>query len=100
MHPDADRLAQWLGQVALRDERAFAALYRATSFRLLDAAMLMMKSRGLRLLTGTVTSVGRGSTNHAITTKKQSFTQKAVGRTQKDFVRLPTGQPHTPDVLD
>ena len=100
MHLVADRLAQWLGQVALRDDRTFAALYRATSSRLLDAAMLMMKSRGLRLLTWTVTSEGRGSTNHAITTKKQSFTQKAVGRTQKNFVRLPIGQPHTPDVLD
>lgn len=44
-HVDATRLAAWMGQIALRDERAFAALYKATSPHLLGVAMLMMKRR-------------------------------------------------------
>lgn len=44
-HPHAEHLAYWLGQVALRDERAFDALYQATSSHLLGVAMLVMKRR-------------------------------------------------------
>ena len=44
-HPDAARLATWMGQIALRDERAFAALYQATSSQLLGVAMLILKRR-------------------------------------------------------
>ena len=44
-HPDAQNLAYWLGQVALRDERAFEALYQATSAHLLGVAMLVMRRR-------------------------------------------------------
>lgn len=44
-HPNAERLAYWLGQIALRDERAFEALYQATSAHLLGVAMLVMRRR-------------------------------------------------------
>lgn len=44
-HHHADHLAYWLGQIALRDERAFEALYQATSSHLLGVATLMMKRR-------------------------------------------------------
>jgi len=42
---DTDRLAYWLGQVALGDQKAFASLYRATSPYLMGVAMLMVKRR-------------------------------------------------------
>ena len=44
-HPHAEHLAYWLGQVALRDERAFDALYQATASHLLGVAMLVMRRR-------------------------------------------------------
>lgn len=44
-HPDTDRLALWLGQVAQGDERAFFALYQATAAHLLGVALLLMKRR-------------------------------------------------------
>lgn len=76
MHSDADRLAQWLGQVVLRDERTFAALFRATSSQLLDVAMLMMESHGLRLLNETLTTVGRGSKNMRLQPKSNLLPKK------------------------
>ncbi len=42
---DTDRLAFWLGQVALGDKKAFALLYRATAPYLMGVAILMVKRR-------------------------------------------------------
>ena len=43
--PNAERVAYWLGLVALRDEKAFEALYQATSAHLLGVATLLLKRR-------------------------------------------------------
>jgi RNA polymerase sigma-70 factor (ECF subfamily) len=40
-----DRLAFWLGQVALGDQPAFEQLYRATSAHLLGVALLVLRRR-------------------------------------------------------
>lgn len=42
---EVERLAYWLGQIALRDEQAFVSLYNATAPHLLGVAFKMMRRR-------------------------------------------------------
>lgn len=68
-HPHAERLAYWLGQIALRDERAFEALYMATSSHLLGVAMLVMKrrERAEEVLQEAFVNVWHGASHYAQT---------------------------------